>query len=58
MDIRYYSHPMLVIFQVLTAAGMKITVVWDVAPCGLVEVHRPDYGSSKHLSNIGKRLPQ
>jgi hypothetical protein len=25
-------------FQVLTAASMKITVFWDVAPCSLVEV--------------------
>jgi hypothetical protein len=47
-------------FQVLTAASMKMTVFWDVAPSCLVEVHRrfrgvcclhrhPDDGSSKHL---------
>jgi hypothetical protein len=27
-------------FQVLTAASMKITIFWDVAPCSLVEVYR------------------
>jgi hypothetical protein len=27
----------LVIFQVLTAASMKMTVFWDVAPCSLVD---------------------
>jgi hypothetical protein len=26
--------------QVLTAASMKITIFWDVAPCSLVEVYR------------------
>jgi hypothetical protein len=25
-------------FQVLTAASMKVTVVWDVAPCSLVDI--------------------
>jgi hypothetical protein len=25
--------------QVLTAASMKMTVFWDVAPCSLVEVY-------------------
>jgi hypothetical protein len=30
----------LVIFQVLTATNMKMAVLWDVAPCSLVEVHR------------------
>jgi hypothetical protein len=24
-------------FQVLTAANMKMTVFWDVVPCGMVE---------------------
>jgi hypothetical protein len=27
-------------FQVLTAASMKMTVFWVVAPCSLVEVYR------------------
>jgi hypothetical protein len=27
-------------FQVLTAAVIKMTVFWDVASCGLVEVYR------------------
>jgi hypothetical protein len=48
-------------FQVLTAASMKITAFWDVAPCSLAEVYRrflrayclnhhgPDDGRSKHL---------
>jgi hypothetical protein len=26
-------------FQVLTAAKMKMTVFWDVAPCSVVEVY-------------------
>jgi hypothetical protein len=26
-------------FQVLTAAGMKMTVFWDVAPCSLVKIN-------------------
>jgi hypothetical protein len=30
----------MVRFQVLTAANMKMTVFWDVAPCSLVEVYR------------------
>jgi hypothetical protein len=25
-------------FQVLTAASMKMAVIWDVAPCSLIEV--------------------
>jgi hypothetical protein len=51
-------------FQVLTAASMKMTVFWDVAPCSLVDVYRrfrgtyclhhqgdecTDDGGSKHL---------
>jgi hypothetical protein len=48
---------------------MKITVLWDVAPCGMVEVYRHHRGAcyfhhqgvdergSKHLSNINKLLP-
>jgi hypothetical protein len=31
---------MLVRFQVFKAASMKITVVWDVAPCSLVDIDR------------------
>jgi hypothetical protein len=27
-------------FRVLTVAGMKMTAVWDVAPCSLAEVVR------------------
>jgi hypothetical protein len=30
----------LVRFQVLTAASIKVTVFWVVAPCSLVEVNR------------------
>jgi hypothetical protein len=29
-----------VIFQVLTAARMKMAVFWDVAPCRVVEIDR------------------
>jgi hypothetical protein len=32
-------------FQVLTAAGMKITVFWDAASCSLAEVYRRFRGS-------------
>jgi hypothetical protein len=32
-------------FQVLTAASMKMTVVWDVAPCSLVEIYQRFRGS-------------
>jgi hypothetical protein len=31
---------MIVRFQVLTAASMKMAVFWVVAPCSLVEVYR------------------
>jgi hypothetical protein len=27
-------------FQVLMAAGMKVTAFWDIAPCSLIEVER------------------
>jgi hypothetical protein len=27
-------------FEVFTAASMKLTIFWDVAPCILVEVYR------------------
>jgi hypothetical protein len=43
------SYSQLVRFQVLTAASMKMTVCWDIAPCNLVGVYRPDDGGSKHL---------
>jgi hypothetical protein len=59
-------------FQILKAARMKI-VFWVVALCNLVEFtdvlealavsiiramsNRPDDGGSKHLSNVGKLLP-
>jgi hypothetical protein len=32
-------------FQVITAASMKFTVFWDVAPCS----HRHDDGGSMYL---------
>jgi hypothetical protein len=32
-------------FQVLTAASMKSTVLWDIAPCSLVEVDRRFWGA-------------
>jgi hypothetical protein len=47
--------------QVLTAANMNMTAVWDIAPCSLVEgdphfrgayclhYHLPDDGGSTHL---------
>jgi hypothetical protein len=55
----------LVRIQVLTVANMKMTLVWDVAPCSLVEIYwrfrgdyiRPDDGDSKHLWNVVKLLP-
>jgi hypothetical protein len=28
------------IFQVLTAASMKMAALWDVAPCSIVEIDR------------------
>jgi hypothetical protein len=36
-------------FQVPTATSMKMTVLWDVAPCSLVDIDRPDDGGSKLL---------
>jgi hypothetical protein len=36
----------LVRFQVLTAASMKVTVSWDVAPCSLAEIDRRFRGAS------------
>jgi hypothetical protein len=42
----------LVRLQVLTAASMKVTVFWDVAPCSLVEVAC----DSKLLWKVGRLL--
>jgi hypothetical protein len=37
-------------FQVLVAAGMTMTVFWNVVQCSLVEIdHHPDDGGHKHL---------
>jgi hypothetical protein len=33
------DHLTLVRFQVLTAASMKMSVFWDVAPCSVVEIY-------------------
>jgi hypothetical protein len=33
-----WPYPKRVRFQVLTATGMKMAVIWDVEPCGLVEI--------------------
>jgi hypothetical protein len=45
--------PAFVRFQDLTAASMKMTVMWDVALCS----HHHDDGGSKHLWNNGLFLP-
>jgi hypothetical protein len=29
-----------VMFYVLTAVAMKVTVLWDVKPCGLVRIYQ------------------
>jgi hypothetical protein len=34
--------PILVGFEVLTAASMKMDVFWVVTPCSLVEVYQPE----------------
>jgi hypothetical protein len=39
-------------FQVLTAASMKKTAFWDIAPCSLIEVD----GGRKDVSNAGQLL--
>jgi hypothetical protein len=36
--VPYCNAVLLVRFQVLTAASMKMTVFWDVAPCSLLEI--------------------
>jgi hypothetical protein len=41
-------------FHVLTAATMKMTVFWGVAPCSLVEVYRRFIRAT---SDVGKLLP-
>jgi hypothetical protein len=43
---------LLVRFQVLTAANMKMAAFWDVVPHSLIEIDRPsgpDDGGSKYL---------
>jgi hypothetical protein len=59
-------HFIIVRFEVLTAASMKVAVFWVVAPYSLVEVYRrlrgasddlPDDGGSKHLWHVGELLP-
>jgi hypothetical protein len=39
----------MVRFEVLTAASMKMAVIWVVEPCSLVDRNRPDDGGSKDL---------
>jgi hypothetical protein len=34
-----------------------MAVFWDVAPCILVEIDRPDDGGNKHLWNVDQCLP-
>jgi hypothetical protein len=64
---RRTSDVIRVSFQVLTAASMKMTLFWDVAPCSLVEIYRrfrraycprnlPDDRGSKHFWNVGQFL--
>jgi hypothetical protein len=57
---RTYSY--FVKCQVLTATSVKMAVLWDVAPCSLVDINRrftwaqamshPDDGGSKNLWNV------
>jgi hypothetical protein len=50
----------LVRFQVLTAASMKMAVLWVVVPCTLVEVYRRFRGTCclhHQVWNVGKLLP-
>jgi hypothetical protein len=35
-----YKHELLVRFQFLRAASMKMTALWDIALCSLIEVDR------------------
>jgi hypothetical protein len=48
-DVTEDQYMLFLRFDVLTAASMKMFVFWVVAPCSLVEVHRPDDGGSKNL---------
>jgi hypothetical protein len=43
------------ISQVLTAASMKITALWDIAPSSFVEVHRRFRGAY-YLENEGDEV--
>jgi hypothetical protein len=45
------SRSVLVRFQVLTAACVKLAVFWDTAPCSLIDVYR--YFRSAYYSNNG-----
>jgi hypothetical protein len=49
LNLTFKNSVFLVRLEVLTMASMKTAVFWVVAPCSLVEVHRPDDGGSKHL---------
>lgn len=40
----YTTHSEMVIFQVLTVSSLKITALWDVVQCSLV-----DDGGSNHI---------
>jgi succinate dehydrogenase/fumarate reductase cytochrome b subunit len=65
--IHYANTLQFLSIQVLTAACMKMTVFWDVAPCSLVEtdkrfrgaccLHHQVNGGRKHLWNVGILLP-
>jgi hypothetical protein len=47
-------------FEVLRETSMKMTVFWDIAPCGLVDISlrslHPYDGGSKLLWNVGQYL--
>jgi hypothetical protein len=47
-----------VTFQVLTAASMKMTAFWDIAPCRLIEVDKHEIAFEYRYSfgsiNTGK----
>jgi hypothetical protein len=36
-------------FEVLTVVAMKITVIWDVMPCSMVQSDLSSEGASLHL---------
>jgi hypothetical protein len=50
--------PLLMRFQVLTAASMYMTVSWDVSPCNLVEIDRRHFrgNSSSIIRAMSHRL--